>query len=80
MLNLSYADVFSIELKRTYDEEIRVGDLVATSGNSFPYFKVLAVHGDKAWLRNVQNEQDGFAALDRCRKVNGAPAAEAKAA
>jgi hypothetical protein len=74
MLNLSYADVFSIELQRTFDSEIRVGDLVATSGNAFPHFTVLAVHGDKAWLRNVQSQQDGFAALERCRKINGAPA------
>jgi len=76
MLNLSYADVFSLALQREYDEEIRVGDLVRTGPNLFPHFTVLAVHGDKAWVRNVQNLQDGVTSLDRCRKINGAPAPE----
>lgn len=75
MLNLSYADVFSLALQREYDEEIRVGDLVRTGPNSFPHFEVLAVHGDKAWLRNVQNNQDGVTSLDKCRKVDAAKAA-----
>jgi hypothetical protein len=31
------------------------------------------VHGDKAWVRNVQTNLDGLTSLNRCRKINGAP-------
>jgi len=69
MLNLSYADVFSIRLQREFAEDIGVGDLVRTGPNAFPHFTVLAVCGEKAWVRNVQNQQDSVIDLDRCRKV-----------
>jgi hypothetical protein len=67
----SYSDVFSISHDRDYDEEIRPGDLVRTGANLFPHFEVVAVHGDKAWVRNVQNGSDHLALLARCRKING---------
>ena len=67
----SYSDVFSISHERGYEEEIRVGDLVATGVNLFPHFEVVAVHGDKAWVRNTANGADHLALLSRCRKING---------
>jgi hypothetical protein len=67
----SYSDVFSIDHDRGYDEEIQPGDLVRTGPNLFPHFEVVAVHGDKAWVRNVQNGADHLALLSRCRKING---------
>lgn len=70
----SYSDVFSISHDREYDEEIRVGDLVRTGPNLFPHFEVIAVHGEKAWVRNIQNGTDHLALVSRCRKVNGQPA------
>jgi len=70
----SYSDVFSIDHDRGYAEEIQPGDLVRTGSNLFPHFEVVAVHGDKAWVRNVQNGTDHLAILSRCRKING-PAA-----
>ena len=73
----SYSDVFSITHDRDYEEEIIVGDLVRTGPNLFPHFEVLAVHGDKAWVRNVLNGADHLALLSRCRKINGQPLAEA---
>lgn len=69
----SYSDVFSISLDRGYDEDIRVGDLVRTGPNLFPHFDVIAVHGDKAWVRNVQTGVDHLAFVSRCRKINGEP-------
>jgi hypothetical protein len=69
----SYSDVFSIEHDRDYEEEISVGDLVRTGPNLFPHFEVLAVHGDKAWVRNVANGADHLAMVSRCRKINGQP-------
>jgi hypothetical protein len=69
----SYSDVFSIEHDRGYEEEIAVGDLVRTGPNLFPHFEVLAVHGEKAWVRNVGNGTDHLALISRCRKINGQP-------
>jgi hypothetical protein len=73
----SYSDVFSITHDREYEEEIRAGDLVRTGVNLFPHFEVVAVHGDKAWVRNVTNGADHLALLARCRKINGQVLAEA---
>lgn len=69
----SYSDVFSIVHDRAYAEDIQAGDLVRTGPNFFPHFEVVAVHGDKAWVRDVQNGADHLAFLSRCRKVNGQP-------
>lgn len=68
----SYSDVFGINHERELDEEIRPGDLVATGANLHPYFEVLAVNGEKAWVRNVQNGADHLALLNRCRRLGGA--------
>jgi hypothetical protein len=65
----SYSDVFSIRHDRDYDEDIQAGDLVRSGTNLFPHFEVIAVHGDKAWVRNVQNGADHLAPLTRCRKI-----------
>ena len=72
----SYSDIFSIRHDRDYDEDIQSGDLVRTGPNLFPHFEVIAVHGDKAWVRNVQDGGDHLALLSRCRKINGQPAPE----
>jgi hypothetical protein len=69
----SYSDVFQISHERGYEEEIHAGDLVRTGPNLFPHFEVVAVHGDKAWVRNVLNGSDHLALLARCRKINGQP-------
>jgi hypothetical protein len=69
----SYSDVFSISHEREYEEDIRVGDLVRSGPNLHPHFEVVAVHGDKAWVRNVQTGTDHLAMLSRCRKINGQP-------
>ena len=67
----SYSDVFSISHEREYQEEIRAGDLVRTGPNLFPHFEVVAVHGEKAWVRDVSNGSDHLAFVARCRKING---------
>ena len=75
MAQVSYSDVFSIEHERDYEEHIEAGDLVRTSANLYPHFRVVAVSGDKAWVRNVETGVDGLTALSRCRKINGQTAA-----
>lgn len=65
----SYSDVFAIEHDRQHHEDIQVGDLVRTGDNLFPHFHVVAVHGEKVWVRNVTNGVDSLALLSRCRKI-----------
>lgn len=74
---LSYSDVFNLRHEREHDEEIVVGDLVRMGQNHFPHYAVIAVNGDKAWVRNVQSGEDSLAKLDRCRKVEAFAAARA---
>jgi hypothetical protein len=66
---LSYSDVFSIQLDRDHDEEILAGDRVRTGANHFPHFEVIAVNGDKAWVRNLETGADHIAPLSRCRRI-----------
>jgi hypothetical protein len=68
----SYSDVFAIEHDREHHEDILPGDLVRTGENLHPHFEVVAVSGDKAWVRNVQNGADSLALLSRCRKIDPA--------
>ena len=71
MVPSSYSDVFSISLDREHEETIQVGDLVQTGPNLYPRFTVVAISGDKAWVRNIETDVDGLTALSRCRKVAG---------
>jgi hypothetical protein len=73
----SYSDVFAISHEREYEEDIRVGDLVRSGPNLFPHFEVIAVSGDKAWVRNVVNGADHLALLSRCRRIAQEPLAMA---
>lgn len=66
----SYSDVFSIQHDREHHEDIRPGDIVRTGENFHPHYEVLAVHGEKAWVKNVQNGADCLALLSRCRKID----------
>ena len=73
----SYSDVFAINHDRDYEEQILVGDLVRTGANLYPHFEVLAVNGDKAWVRNLANGADHLALVSRCRKINAQAFAQA---
>lgn len=65
----SYSDVFGVSHERDQDEVIVVGDLVSTGPNLFPHYQILAVHDDKAWVRNVSNGADHLALTSRCRRI-----------
>ena len=64
---LSYSDVFAISHDRDIPEDVRVGDRVRTGPNFHPHFEVVAISGDKAWVRNVVTGADALAWLSRCR-------------
>jgi hypothetical protein len=69
MSPLSYSDLFGITHERDYEEHIAAGDRVRMGANFHPHFEVLAVNGDKAWVRSMENGADHIAALSRCRKL-----------
>jgi len=69
MVRSSYSDVFDISHEREVDEQIVAGDLVRTGANAFPQYRVIAVYGEKVWLRDVQYGSDGVTRLSLCRKV-----------
>lgn len=71
MVRSSYSDVFDISHERDADEHIAAGDMVRTGANAFPHYQVIAVHGEKAWLRDVQYGFDSIASISLCRKIHG---------
>jgi hypothetical protein len=71
MSSLSYSDLFSINMDREYDEEICAGAVVRMGQNLFPHFMVLAVRGDKAWVRDLETATDHIALIARCRSIPG---------
>jgi hypothetical protein len=71
MSGVSYSDLYEIDHQRDCAEDIQPGDLVRTGPNLFPHYTVIAISGDKAWVRNVENGADGLTTLERCRKING---------
>ncbi len=72
MLRVSYSDVFGVGQERNDHPCVGQGDLVKTGSNSGPYFRVVAVHAQQAWLRNVETGADGIVDLSRCHKIEGA--------
>jgi hypothetical protein len=74
---LSYSDVFHLRHDRDGDEDVRAGDIVRMGANHYPHYAVIAIDGDKAWVRDVTTGEDCLAQLSRCRKVATAALAHA---
>lgn len=47
-------------------QPVRVGDIVKTGPNDYPRFNVIAIDGDRAWLRNVITGDDAVVSLEEC--------------
>jgi hypothetical protein len=71
MLQVSYSDLYEISHLRDEHQDIVVGDLVRTGPNLYPHYTVIAIHADKAWVRDVNSGMDGLTSLHQCRKING---------
>ena len=71
MLQVSFTDLIEISVDHEGDADIQVGDLVKTGPNLYPHYSVIAIHGDKAWVRDVQTGMDGLTSLLICKKING---------
>ena len=65
----SYSNVFGLDHERGYEEEILSGDIVCTGANQFPRYEVIAIRGDRAWLRDLQSGADHLGYTSRCRKL-----------
>jgi len=50
-------------------EPIRANDTVRTGDNAHPLYRVIAVHGDRAWLRDIQYETDHVVPVAHCERV-----------
>jgi hypothetical protein len=73
MVKVSYSALYGIRHERDHHEDIHAGDLVRTGANARPLFEVVAVDGERAWVRNADNRVDGIVELNRCRKVERSP-------
>ena len=49
--------------------DIRPCDRVCTGANVHPNHEVIAVYGDKAWIRDLRTGCDGITGLSRCHKA-----------
>jgi hypothetical protein len=47
-------------------DPVGVGDIVKTGPNDYPRFKVIAIDGGRAWLRNVLTSDDAIVSLEEC--------------
>jgi hypothetical protein len=65
----SYLNVFAISPEAGEAGRIHIGDVVRTSANHYPHFSVIAINGEKVWVRNVETGQDSLTMLARCRRV-----------
>ena len=49
--------------------EISVGDIVRAGANLYPHFRVIAVSGERAWVRDVQSGTDHIVATNRFHRL-----------
>ena len=45
------------------------GELVRTGETFHPYYRIIAVRDERAWIREVQHGSDHVVPLDRCQRV-----------
>jgi hypothetical protein len=69
--HISYSNVFAVDHPLSDGDVIQMGDLVRTGPNLFPHFEVMAVVGDKAWVRDVQTGAEAITLTSRCARING---------
>jgi len=48
---------------------IGVGDIVRSGENRYPHYRVLAINGDRAWVRDVQYGTDYIVAIAEFHKI-----------
>lgn len=61
----------AVDLRGRLVPPIEIGDLIRTSPNHYPRFRVIALSGGRVWIRDVQFGTDHVVAIYRCRKLDG---------
>ena len=51
---------------------VAAGQLVRTGDNFHPHYHVIAVTGDRAWIRDTQHGSDHIVPISQCRKIQRA--------
>ncbi|MBV8682326.1 MAG: hypothetical protein JO111_17390 [Caulobacteraceae bacterium] len=69
MTLMTYLNLFHVE-RPVYDEAISVGDTVTVGADQSRQFEVMALRGQKAWLRDSITGMDGIVVAVRCRLVS----------
>lgn len=66
---MTYISLFHVG-RPTHDEPIAVGDTVAVGADQMRQYEVMAVRGQKAWLREPITGMDAIVVAVRCRLVS----------
>jgi glucose dehydrogenase len=66
---MTYLNLFHVE-RPVYDEAIAVGDVVTVGADPFRQYEVMAIRGQKAWLRDATTGMDNIVVAVRCRLVS----------
>ncbi|HEY2048776.1 MAG TPA: hypothetical protein VGH03_05510 [Caulobacteraceae bacterium] len=66
---MTYLNLFHVG-KPTYDEAIGIGDIVAVGPDQGRQYEVMAIRGQKAWLRESVTGMDSIVVAVRCRLVS----------
>ena len=48
----------------------RVGDVVRTGDNLYPHFEIIALSGDRAWVRDVQYGTDHVVPINDVHRIS----------
>ena len=70
-MKVSYSDVFGVQHHQA-EEPVHAGDVVAAGANNYPRFRVIAVEGDRAWVRNEHTGRDDVVQVSRLRRLEPA--------
>jgi hypothetical protein len=58
---------------------ISIGDKVHTGENRYPHYEVIALSGERAWVRDVQYGTDHVVPIARLTRIKAAPSTIRKA-
>ena len=66
---MTYINLFHVD-PPIYDEQIAVGDTVVVGADQLRQFEVMALRGEKVWLRERITGMDRIVVAVRCRLVS----------
>lgn len=52
------------------EHELRVGDIVRTGDNLYPRYEVVAISGERAWVRDGQYGSDHVIPIGALRRIS----------